>query len=573
MKNYFKHIEYLIKRLILLLLIFSISRVYFYFLNQQYFQSLSFIGTIKIFFIGIRFDIIAIIAFNFVFIILHLVPGNFKNKNVTQWILKLLFIVVNTVIICTNFLDSEYFSFTNKRTTADILRYIFISDDIYNLMPQFIHDYWYSILCWISLMIIVWFLYPKYKKIKRHETLNLRNYLYQSVISVFLLGIFLIGFRGTRLKPLRILSASQYTSTQNIPLVLNTPFTILKTLNSKDLNILQYFREDEIRNIYFPVHNYKDTGSFKQCNVIIIILESFSKEYIGSLNNNEGYTPFLDSLIQNSLAFTNGFANGKKSIEAMPAIIAGLPTLMDNSYVSSSYSTNTINSLAGILRNEGYHTTFFHGGSNGTMGFDQFANIAGIKEYYGRNEYNNERDYDGNWGIFDEEFLQFFANKLNSFDTPFFSCVFTLSSHHPYTIPEKHKNKFPEGSLKIHRGIRYADYALRKFFETASLMPWFSNTLFIITADHTAQPIDKFYQNKVGIYAVPIIYFHHNDSNLAGYDHTITQHIDIMPSVLDYLNYQNEFIAFGNSIFDLPANHFAINYLNGVYQLIEKEHT
>ncbi|MCK4701011.1 MAG: LTA synthase family protein, partial [Bacteroidales bacterium] len=283
---------------------------------------------------------------------------------------------------------------------------------------------------------------------------------------------------------------------------------------------------------------------------------------------NEGYTPFLDSLIHHALVFPNAFSNGKRSIEAMPSIMASLPTLMTSSYISSGYATNSINSLASLLKDKGYHTSFFHGGSNGTMGFDNFAHSAGIDEYYGMNEYGKNEDFDGNWGIFDEEFLQFYATKLNSFEEPFFSSVFTLSSHHPYTIPGKYKEKFRKGPLKILEAIGYSDFSLKRFFETASEMPWFENTLFVITADHTAQAIKPEYITNLGQFRVPIIFFHPADSSLRGKKNLITQQLDIMPSVLDYLDYNEPFISFGNSILRPREDHFALTFQNGIYQYI-----
>jgi len=257
----------------------------------------------------------------------------------------------------------------------------------------------------------------------------------------------------------------------------------------------------------------------------------------------------------------------------MPSIIASLPTLMTSSYISSGYATNNINSLASLLKNKEYNTSFFHGGSNGTMGFDNFAHAAGVDEYYGMNEYGNSKDFDGNWGIFDEEFLQFYATKLNSFKEPFFSSVFTLSSHHPYTVPEKYKGKFKKGPLKILEAVGYSDFALKRFFETASKMPWFENTLFIITADHTSQPIKPEYKTNLGQFRVPLIFFHPADSSLQGKKDLITQHLDIMPSVLDWLGYNEPFISFGNSILDPMEDHFALTFQNGIYQFIENGYT
>ena len=231
-----------------------------------------------------------------------------------------------------------------------------------------------------------------------------------------------------------------------------------------------------------------------------------------------------------------------------------------------------INSIASILSEKGYYTAFFHGGKNGTMGFDQFANVAGIENYYGMNEYPNEADKDGNWGIYDEEYLQYFSQKMSEFTEPFFTTVFTLTSHHPYQIPEKYKGKFPKGTLNIHESIGYTDYSLRKFFESAENTNWYKNTLFIITADHTAQAEGSYYKNKVGNYAVPLLLFQPTDSTFKGISNIIAQQTDILPTVIAYLSYNKPFISFGNNLLNDSTEHFAVNHISGITQLIKDDY-
>jgi phosphoglycerol transferase MdoB-like AlkP superfamily enzyme len=235
------------------------------------------------------------------------------------------------------------------------------------------------------------------------------------------------------------------------------------------------------------------------------------------------------------------------------------------------YSGNNINSLATVLKKKNYSSAFFHGGTNGTMGFDGFTKLAGFDKYYGRTEYNNEKDYDGKWGIFDEPFLQFMAATLDKTPKPFIAGVFTLSSHHPYKVPDKYANTLPKGKLAIHQSICYTDYALRKFFKTLSRESWFDSTLFVITADHTSESIYPQYETREGMYSIPIIFYLHN-SSLKGVNDLVTQQSDIMPTILDYLNFNAPFVAFGNSVLDSAGNHFAINFVNETYQLIYKNY-
>jgi phosphoglycerol transferase MdoB-like AlkP superfamily enzyme len=560
------------KRLLLILLLFFLGRLYFYLYNIHYFVAAWPGEVLKSFLYGIHFDISAIIYLNLPFILLHLIPVNFVSTRPGEIILKFYFFLVNGVLVFSTLMDSEYFRFTGKRTSSDFFSYMVISDDLANLIPRFIYDYWYILFIWFLLMIVAWKIYPlKDRNIIKESSFSpggiIAHYFAALLAAAFLISL----ARGYRLKPLRVITASNYVSPANIPLILNTPFTIMKSFNKKQLTIPAYLTMESAESIFSPLHELPGKGRIKNTNVVLIIMESFSSEHSGFLTGSTGHMPFLDSLMQHSLLFTNAFANAKKSIESLPAILASIPALMDTPYVSSPYSSNTINSLPGKLRELGYHTSFFHGGINGTMGFDNFAKVAGVERYFGRNEFGNDSYHDGYWGIFDEEFFQFFAGKLNTFSQPFFSCLFSLSSHYPYIIPEKHREAFPRGPDPILASISYADYSLRKFFDTVKHEPWFENTLFVITADHTAQSYQPYHQNRVGDYSIPMVYYHPGDPGLQGRNDRLTQHIDIMPSVLDYLDTGSRFISFGTSVFSNQDNGFVINYLNGLYQLMEDD--
>jgi len=569
MRDHFAHIGILYKRLFVIYIAFFISRLLFLSFNYSYFADNNIIDFAKIFTIGSLFDGVPIIVFNSIFITLHLLPFNFRSNKNYQKLMFVLFILVNSILLLANFIDIEYFKFTNKRTTFDIFSLIFTGEDIGVLIPQFLKDFWFIILLWISLIAIMIFFYPKRKNFENLK-FNLVNTIIQAVISILIITSFVFMTRGFGLRPVGIATAARYTKSGNIPLLLNTPFTILKTVGKKGLQEKKYFSDNELTTIFNPIKKYKADTSFNKMNVVIIILESFGKDYTG-FYNNQPYTPFLDSLISQSLSFKYSFANGKKSMEAVPAIIASLPALSDNPYILSQYSTDDTYGLAEILKDQGYYTAFFHGGINGTMGFDNFALANGFDEYIGKSEYPNDDDYDGTWGIYDEPFLQFFSDRLSKANKPFLGVVFTLSSHHPYNVPEKYKDKFKEGILPIHRSIAYADYSLKKFFETAKKTEWFDNTLFVLTADHTSYTNSKIYGNKFGMYNIPILYYA-PEKIPAKQSEKITQQVDIMPSVLDFLNYDKQFYSFGNSVFS-KANDYSVNYLSGVYQYINGDFT
>jgi phosphoglycerol transferase MdoB-like AlkP superfamily enzyme len=284
----------------------------------------------------------------------------------------------------------------------------------------------------------------------------------------------------------------------------------------------------------------------------------------------QGYTPFLDSLYAEGLTFEYSYSNGRKSIDAMPSILSSIPMFIEP-YIVTPYSTNDISSLAAVLKEKGYYSAFFHGAPNGSMGFQAYAKSAGFDDYFGLNEYGN-KDLDGMWAIWDEEFLQFYADKMGELKQPFVTSVFTATSHHPFKIPQRYEGRFPEGTQEIHKCIGYTDYAMRQFFHKMAQYDWYDNTLFVITADHTNQTSHKEYFTDVNSYAVPIL-FYHPGGDLKGLKTLPVQQIDIMPSILGYLNYDKPYFAYGQDVFNTrEEDKFVVNYNNRLYQFFRQDY-
>ena len=323
----------------------------------------------------------------------------------------------------------------------------------------------------------------------------------------------------------------------------------------------------------------------KRKNVVVLIVESFGREYIGEYNKHlddgkyKGYAPFIDELLKQSLTFDYTFANGRKSIDGMPSILSSIPHFVEPFFLTPA-SLNDVSGLADRLGECGYSSAFFHGAQNGSMGFEAFARTTGYQKYYGRTEYNDDKrfdgdkDFDGTWAIWDEPFLQYYALKMTEMKEPFITSVFTASSHHPYNIPEKYKSRFPEdGKNPIHKCIRYTDMALRKFFETAKKQPWYKNTIFVMTSDHTNAIDHKEYATDLGVYVAPILFFDPSGEMPRGQHHGIAQQIDIMPTVLNYLGYNKPYIAFGIDLLNTPADKtWAVSYNGGIYQYVKGDY-
>jgi phosphoglycerol transferase MdoB-like AlkP superfamily enzyme len=572
MVNYFQRIKFLLLTLGILVFLYFDCRLLFYLFNRNYFSEVTFPDFLRSVFYGLRFDLSAICFSNALFILLVSLPYDLFRYKWTARIIKGLYIGVNSVTLLANCSDLVYFKFISKRTTFDVFQLMGGQSDFLQLLPSFLVDYWYVVVLWIMLCVLMVFGYNAVNK-RVFKPVNIQyNYkIFLKQLLCFALtgGLTVLGMRGgLQLIPLSIVNAGDNVPNSSVPIVLNTPFSIMKSMDLDKLEEKKYYTEEELRKWFDPVKQNRNGKVFSAENVVVIIMESLSTEYT-KLGQRKSYTPFLDSLMDESLLFTNAIANGKRSIEGIPAILSGIPSFKEP-YLNTIYSTNRIQSLANLLQPKGYSASFYHGGNNGTMNFDSFAALAGF-EYYGRNEYNNEKDYDGHWGIWDEPYLHYFAKQLDQKKQPFISSVFTLSAHHPFSLPENCKKTFPEGAIPILKCVAYSDDALRKFFSAAKKSAWYTNTLFVITGDHTGLSEDPFYTNPVGNFQVPLL-FYKPGGNLKGIDTVTTQQIDILPSVLSYLNYDRSYFAFGQNVFDGSRVGYGINMSGPDYQLYQAGH-
>jgi len=566
----------MILRLLVVLLLLYLSRIVFYLFNLGYFSNLGIREVLRLSVIGLRFDLSALLIFNFPYILMNLLPFRFRFNRVYQVFANGFFYLINTFLLLSNIVDTIYFRFTLKRMTSDIFTYLTVGGDFGKLVPQFVHDFWYVGIVFAMLIVLMVFLTRRFAV--SQATGKGGGFRYAVIHSFFLVilgGLAIIGIRGgLQLRPIGLVTPGNYTVAKNIPLVLNTPFSLVKSFNHEKLRTISWFRnENELAKVYTPVHQPKHTD-FKNYNVMIIIMESFSREHIGLLNREldngryQGFTPFMDSLIGCGFYF-DAYANGKTSIQGIPAILSGIPSLMNESFIQSEYAAGKYTSIAGLLKPRGYATAFFHGGTNGTMGFDSYTKLVGFDHYYGRSEYHNEKDYDGKWGIRDEEFFQYTAKTINGMKQPFVAALFSLSSHHPYYVPSRYVNIFRTGKLPIQQSIMYADFSLGRFFHTVQHMPWYRNTLFVITADHTSEGYYPYYQSDIGQYAIPLLFFKPG-SDLHGRGSAVAQQTDIMPTVLGYLGYDRKYLAYGNDLFDSTRNcrTFSVHYISGLYGLM-----
>ena len=572
-----KKLKVLLGRLAILFVLYQGMRLLFFLYNKKHFPDVDLSDFLLMMRGGLRFDLTALLYLNLLYIFLYMFPYPLTNYKAYRKFLKFLFLLTNSLGIAFNLMDIFYFDYVLKRSTVEI--FMFTGEkNILTLFVQFFKDFWWGVVLFFLLVYLLHKWYNLFKDPVYKAPYSLKYFASSLTALLLLLYLSIVGIRGgfTRTtRPISINNAGAYINKPlEMAIVLNTPFTLIRTIDKKAFKPVHYFDEEEVEKIFSPEKHLQSGTEMQKKNVMIIIVESLAREYSGLLNKDvpgyKGYTPFLDSLMLQSHTFANAYSNGRKSIDAMPSILASVPSLVQP-FVLSPYATNDMKALGTLLKEKDYTTAFFHGAPNGSMGFDAFAKLAGFDRYYGASEYGNDSDFDGFWGVPDDKFLQFTKKQLDTFRRPFAAVVFTLSSHHPFKLPKGFEGKFKGGPLPIHKVVEYTDYSLKHFFEEASKSPWFKNTIFVITADHCNQTYLPKYNSSIGRNAIPLIIYTPGDKQNAGIDSTLTQQVDIMPRILRELKYKGDIISFGND----PGSGeppFAVNYNNGTWEFMQGDY-
>ena len=585
LESYLSPLAATLVNLLLAYVVYAIARVAYLLDNWSYFADSL---TMEVVQGGLVFDTAAILVTNIPYIVLLLLPLHWKETRFWHRLCQVVFVVVNGLALAVNLCDAAYFPFTLRRTTTTVFSEFQNEQNLGGVLFTETLRHWYFVILFAVVVYGLWRLYV----MPRLEARRLSWWRYDltTLLSLAAVAPFVVaGIRGgfaTAVRPITISNANQYVDRPtDAALVLNTPFSLYRTVGKAVFVVPQYFDdEQQMAAVFSPVHVPADTVPMTKKNVVVLIVESFGREYIGALNSTlengryKGYTPCIDSLIALSTTFEYSFCNGRKSIDGMPSILSSIPMFVEPFFLTPA-SMNQVSGIASMLGQKGYQTAFFHGAQRGSMGFMAFARKTGFQDYYGREDFdadsrfNGDEDFDGMWAIWDEPFLQYYCTKMSEMKQPFMTAVFTASSHHPYVVPEKYKIVYPEEGIIMHKCIRYTDMALGKFFQGASRQPWFKNTIFVLTSDHTNMSDHDYYQTDLGGFCSPIIIYEPTTDRQPAILPAIAQQIDILPTVMGLLHYPDPYFAFGIDLLNTPADStWAVNYLNGVYQYVKHGH-
>ncbi len=333
-----------------------------------------------------------------------------------------------------------------------------------------------------------------------------------------------------------------------------------KTLSNDEVFTLL---KNQIPNISgnSSLRNIQSEAAENHKNVVLITIESYSAEFMKMYGNEQNITPFLDSLANKSLLFTNLYAVGNRTVRGLEAVTLCFPPTAGESVVKREDNKNKF-STGNLFKQRGYTTKYLYGGD---------AFFDNMQSFFGGNGYDivdkksfaaNEITFNNIWGVCDEDMYNKAIKVMDEeakLKKPFFNHIMTVSNHRPFT--------FPDGKIDIsgtaksrEGGVKYTDYAMKKFFEMAQKQSWFKNTVFVIVADHCASssgktelPADK-YRIPAMIYSPGFIEPKHFN--------TLMSQIDVMPSLFGLLNFSYESKFYGQDVFksDYKPRAFVATY-------------
>jgi len=297
-------------------------------------------------------------------------------------------------------------------------------------------------------------------------------------------------------------------------------------------------------------------------NVIQIVVESLSADFLGAFGNREGLTPNLDKLARESLLFTNMLATGTRTVRGMESLTLSVPPTPGRSIVKRP-ANDVMQSTGTIVRDKGYTPVFFYGGYGY---FDNMNDFFGRNGFAIRDRASEPEDgivFTNAWGVSDEDLYGWVlddADERFAHGEPFFDFVMTTSNHRPYTYPAG-RIDIPPGTGRA-GAVKYTDYAIGKFIEAARQRPWFDHTIFVIVADHCASSAGKV-ELPVERYRIPLLIYAPALIDPQRIDGLASQ-IDVAPTLFGLLNWSYASELFGRDLMQVSAGEHRA--LIGTYQ-------
>ncbi len=387
------------------------------------------------------------------------------------------------------------------------------------------------------------------------------------LIRLLLIVLLFIPIRGGIQKiPMNIsdvyFSKNLFADHAAINLEWNLAFSLLNKNNPR--NPFDYFSSERSTQL---VKELYDTSTPKipyilnteRPNIIIIILESFTAKWVGSLGAKVDATPQLDSIAKDGLLFTNIYASGDRSEKGQVAILSAFPNQAINSIIKTPNKTLNLPAINQPLQVEGYSSSYTYGGELEFANIKSYLLNIGIQHLVSKYSFPISKRTTS-WGVHDEYVLNEFFNEIPDKKKPFFATLFTLSSHEPYDVPINHFIGKDE-TTKFKNSIYYTDSVIGNFINKSKETPWWKNTLIILVADHGHHLPGNDANDALSKFHIPLI-FTGGALKVKGIVNNIGSQTDIIPTILDQLKIPRSKFVWGKDLLDSSAKQFAFYSFN-----------
>lgn len=549
--------RWLVWQLLLTMLLFAGFRLSLFGLYPQRITTIPASEWRLICWMGFRFDLLVVCLFFFPVVVALSLQAWTHKKSWTRlanyyWFLGMLLLVI---ILLTDLL---YFSYVSRRVSWPVLRQIWENR---RLGLSLLSIHWMAIMIGGIVLVLSFYIFRKRQLFLRHADLPAMNAI--KPIVLWTLSFIVLAYHWESSYWLTSSSAVYGVRSDRINLVINPVFELVLTLKKGNAEDSFYELADsssKSRSTPFCVQlQAMDTGSKK--NIIVFIMESVSREDIYDPGAAE-LVPFLDSLMKESLVFDNFYANGVSSPQGFDAIIGGLPLLFEDGFSGTPYAYNKAIWMPDLLKEQGYFTCFYYGVKERSYSFFKSARLFGFEKDYGFSDYRaDDWMMDGYYGIYDHIFFPAVAEQLEKQQQPFFSTIFNVSTHVPFTlIPASILDTMPVFRKENGRALHYYDNVLRDFFGRIKTNSWYGSTLFLFVSDHFSRARDRTDTSELGSFRIPFFLFDPSGQK-KGRDSRLAQQLDIPVSILDLAGIGGGFFSFGKPLFRAPSANMDYVYL------------
>jgi phosphoglycerol transferase MdoB-like AlkP superfamily enzyme len=533
------------------LFIFLLARIGIFAVHYENFSSLTFVEVLQGFFYGLRFDLASLLVFSGIPLLLMALPFRWCTS---QWWHVALSILVFFVLVLEGTLligDVIYFGYVKRHLTNELL---FLGKDIKYLVSEAAANPGY-LTVWFGIVFLGSIYWLRLSKVKVRT-----GHFHWPKFILFFVFVVITGRGGIGMKPLAIVHAYSSGSSSLGNLILNGVFSashsslsvpverqpISESQIVTTLNFAQDFWQKP-----FPLTQKNEPKPGESNNLVVLFVESLTPRYVDSFGGNDyKITPNLDRLSAEGWKFNRFYSHGQRSIEGAQSVLTGMPSVMGLPTIANLSANYT--KIAALAEENGVSTIFVNSTLRESFLAQAIAASTGFSEYYGKEDmpllldyFSEEKDRNLGW---DYETLIFSLEKIKNRKTPFLAFISLSTDHTPFPKLNEPFNRFPHHATEeggYLNSLHYTDWAIGEFFSKAKEEPWFQKTIFVITADHVLAHYQK--DGFLERFRIPLIFYAPALLKPKVIE-TVSSHLDLMPTFIDFMGLDAEYTALGTSL-------------------------